>query len=103
VIEPKIPTVAELKPWLSRLDANPGSVVLIALESFDTRNDCRVTIGWLSKEERQSLKAGLERARRRRQVRKKPPRRANRTVFDLKNRSFNLTNSSQEPRFCEIV
>jgi hypothetical protein len=84
MLDPILPGLEQLKPWLSRLDANAGSVVLIALESFETRNDCRVTIGWLSKEERKSLKAGLERARRRRQDQKEATKTSKPTVFDSK-------------------
>ena len=52
MIPPKLPTIADLREQLKKLEANPGSIVLIALESFETRNDCRVTTSWLSAEER---------------------------------------------------
>ena len=64
MIAPVLPTVSDLEPWISKLEQHPGSIVLLASESFQTRNDSRVTVGWLSPEERMALRAALLRRRR---------------------------------------
>jgi len=66
MISPILPTVTELQPQLDRLEANPGSVLLIAIEQPEICNFARTTWALLSKEERKSLKSALERARKKR-------------------------------------
>ena len=66
---PKLPTQEDLATELGKLEAFPSSIVLIAIESF--RNDCRVTWGWFSAAERKTLRAALERARKRREAARK--------------------------------
>ena len=39
MIAPVLPTVSDLEPWISKLEQHPGSIVLLALETFQTRND----------------------------------------------------------------
>lgn len=63
MILPQLPSAGDLRPWLDRLEANEGRIVLIALESFRTRNDCRCTVGWFSSEEKKALKTALLKAR----------------------------------------
>jgi hypothetical protein len=41
---------------------------MIALESFQGRSDCRVTIGWFTAAARRALKAALERCRQKRRA-----------------------------------
>ena len=48
MIPPRLPTLDDLQPWLEKLEANEGSIVLICLESFRTRCDCGCTVGWFS-------------------------------------------------------
>ena len=44
-MEPRIPAVAELQPWLDKLEAHPGSVVMIAIEQTEAWcNFFRVTV-----------------------------------------------------------
>ena len=62
----QLPTPRDLAPWIEKLEAAPGSVVLIAVEQPEVCNYARCTAAWLSREERQTLKAALERARRKR-------------------------------------
>ena len=52
----------ELQSALEKLEASPSSAALV-VESFETRSDCRVTIGWLMQGRAQDQKAGLERTR----------------------------------------
>lgn len=66
VIPPTLPSLEELEPLLQKLAAQPGSIVLVAFESFQDRNDCRVSYAWLSAAERKVLRMALERARKRR-------------------------------------
>jgi hypothetical protein len=66
---PLVPDLEALKPWLDRLEANEGSVVLIALESFQTRNDCRCTIGWFNADEKKALRSALIKCRKKREAR----------------------------------
>jgi hypothetical protein len=63
VIAPKPPTLEDSAVSLGKLKAHPGSIVLIALESFPNSTECRVTWGWFSAAERRTLRAALERAR----------------------------------------
>ena len=63
MIPPILPTVEDLRPQLDRLEANPDSVILLPIEQPEVCNFGRVTWAWLSKAERQTLKAALERAR----------------------------------------
>jgi hypothetical protein len=61
------PAISELQPQLEQLEANPGSVLLLAVEMAESQcNFCRVTWAWLSKQERRTLKSALERARKKR-------------------------------------
>ncbi len=54
-------------PALEKLEANPGSVILIAVESAEAHcNFCRVTWAWLSREERKALRAALLKAKKKR-------------------------------------
>jgi hypothetical protein len=66
MIPPKLPAIADLREQLKKLESNPASIVLIALESFETRNECRVTTSWLSAEERKVLRNGLAKCREKR-------------------------------------
>lgn len=69
MIPPTFPSNAELGPALEKLEAYPGSVILLAVEPAEARcNFCRVTWAWLSKDERRTLKIALERARKRRET-----------------------------------
>ena len=68
MIEPKLPTADDLKPSLEKLEANPGSVVLIAVELAESHcNFARCSWGWFSGQERKALRRALETARRKRQ------------------------------------
>ena len=66
MITPKLPGPAELAPWIEKLEAAPGSIVLVAIEVPEVCNFARATCVWLSREERKTLKAALERFRRNR-------------------------------------
>ena len=62
----QLPTPQDLAPWIQKLEAVPGSVVLIAVEQPEVCNFARCTAAWLSREERKTLKTALEKARRKR-------------------------------------
>jgi hypothetical protein len=66
MIFPKLPGPTELAPYLQQLENHPGSLVLLAFEVPSTCNFARCTAAWLSREERRTLKATLEKARKRR-------------------------------------
>jgi hypothetical protein len=68
VIPPTLPTTADLQSQLERLEANSGSVVIIAIEQPEVCNFTRCTWAWLSRTERQSLRAALEKARAKREA-----------------------------------
>ena len=61
-----LPTAEDLQPQLDRLEANPGSVILVAIEQPEVCNFARCTVAWLSREERKTLKIALENARQKR-------------------------------------
>ena len=68
MIAPLGQTPQELQPALEKLEAHPGSVILVAVESAEARcNFCRVTWAWLSREERKALRRPLEGCRRKRE------------------------------------
>ena len=62
------PTLDQLQPALAKPEAAPRSIVLIALEAFKSRSDCRVTVGFFTAAERRILKCALERCRQKRQA-----------------------------------
>jgi len=66
VIPPALPTACELQTQLDKLEASPGSVLLIAIELPSNQNYCRTTWAWLSAAERQTLKRSLTTARKKR-------------------------------------
>jgi hypothetical protein len=55
VILVSLPSIEDLQPQFDRLEANPGSVVLLAIEQPGICNFARVTEGWFSKEERKRV------------------------------------------------
>jgi hypothetical protein len=67
MIAPKLPRPAELRPYLQKLEAHPGSVILVAIEQPEVCNFARCTCAWLSREERKALRIALEAARKRRE------------------------------------
>ena len=67
MINPILPTIEELRPQLDRLEANPGSVILLAIEQPEVCNFGRCTVAWLSWEERKTLRTALENARKKRE------------------------------------
>lgn len=46
MILPILPTVEDLRPQLDRLEANPGSVILLAIEQPEVCNFARCTGAW---------------------------------------------------------
>ena len=75
VISPRLTDPAELQPALEKLEAYPGSVVLLAIEKGEpVCNFCRCTWAWLSSTERKALKAALIRARKHRDACAQEPR-----------------------------
>ena len=68
MLAPTLPTLSELQPHLDKLNAHPGSIVLIAIETLETQNYPRIGVAWLSAAERKDLRAGLTKARKRRQL-----------------------------------
>jgi DNA excision repair protein ERCC-4 len=67
MIPPTFPSAEQLRPVLEKLEAHPGSLVLVAIEQPEVCNFCRVTWSWLSREERKALRRALEVCRRKRQ------------------------------------
>ena len=61
-----LPTAEDFQPQLDRLEANPGSVILVAIEQPEVCNFAHCTVAWLSREERKTLKIALENARQKR-------------------------------------
>jgi hypothetical protein len=71
MIPPTFPSAEQLRPALEKLEAAPGSVVLLAIESAEPCcNFCRVTVAWLAPDERKALRRALEVCRRKRQAEK---------------------------------
>lgn len=66
MMPPRLPLPAELRQFLDRLEANPGSVVLIAIEwPREMQNFPRVGIAWFDSEARKRLKRALQGEKRR--------------------------------------
>jgi hypothetical protein len=63
----QLPAPQDLAPWIEKLEAAPGSVVLIAVEQPEVCNFARCTAAWLSREERTVLRRALERCRKQRE------------------------------------
>ena len=63
----QLPAPHELAPWIEKLEAHPGSVVLIAVEQPEICNLARCTAAWLSREERTELRRALEVCRKQRE------------------------------------
>lgn len=66
MIPPQLPGPSELAPYLQKLEAHPGSIILVAIEVPEVCNFARTTCTWLSREERKAIRVALERCRRRR-------------------------------------
>jgi hypothetical protein len=61
MIPPTFPSTEQLQPELEKLEAHPGSIVLLAIEPAEAHsNFCRVTVAWLSADERKALRRVLE-------------------------------------------
>ena len=67
MITPKLPGPAELAPYLEKLEAAPGSIVLVAIEVPEVCNYARATCAWLSKQEREAIRRALEVCRKKRE------------------------------------
>ena len=67
VIPTTFPSPEQLQPLLEKVESHPGSIVLLAIEQPEVCNFCRVTVAWLSADERKALRRALEVCRRRRQ------------------------------------
>ena len=67
MIPPTLPSVCELQTQLDKLEACPGSVLLIAVELPSNQNFHRVTWAWISAAERKTLKRSLTTARKKRE------------------------------------
>jgi hypothetical protein len=63
----QLPTPQDLAPWIEKLEGHSGSVVLIAVERPEVCNFARYAAAWLSQEEFRTLKAALEKARKKRE------------------------------------
>ena len=66
MIPATLPSISELQPQLAKLEANSGSVVIIAIEQPEVCKFTRTTWAWLSREERKALRSALAQARKRR-------------------------------------
>jgi ATP-dependent DNA ligase len=69
MIAPTLPTHDELRQNLARLESQPGSVILIAVEyPRETQNFCRVSTGFFDADERKALRAALTRCKKTREA-----------------------------------
>lgn len=66
------PSTETLNPWLMKLRKNVGSVVIIAIELPSPHADPLIKWGWLSKEERESVRKSLTKINRRRSAAGEP-------------------------------
>jgi|GEM_PF-2744732 len=61
MIPPRLPAPDELAPFFDRLESNPGSVVLIAVEwQRDVKNYAEAKVGWFDADARRRLKRALK-------------------------------------------
>ena len=67
MIEPRIPTAAELKPWLIALENQPGGCLIIAIDLPTNQNFPNVAWAVFSKTERAALRRAILSANRKRQ------------------------------------
>lgn len=66
MIAPRLPSHDELRPFLDRLESNPGSVVLIAVEwQRDVKNYAEAKVGFFDADARARLRRALQGEKRR--------------------------------------
>ena len=53
---PQLPDPRDLGPWLRKLEANPGSAVILTIETREGSERPVVKLGWLSSKERASVR-----------------------------------------------
>jgi hypothetical protein len=68
----RLPNGAALEPWLRKLLANPGSCVIIGIESPLVSGGPRVGIAWLSSTERLKVRKALTAINSSRQKKQQP-------------------------------
>jgi hypothetical protein len=66
---PDLPDPRELKPWWRKLEAHPGSAIILTIETRAGKERPVVKVGWLSPEERARVRKtiieiSIERGRR---------------------------------------
>jgi hypothetical protein len=61
MLEPELPTLERLQPWIKKLREKPGSALVITIEHPLDTNVPAVRFGWLSAEERKLVRAALRR------------------------------------------
>ena len=54
---PLLPDPRDLKPWLRKLEAHPGSAIILTIEARGERP--LVKVGWLSPEERARVRKAV--------------------------------------------
>jgi len=60
MIPPRIPSTEDLQPLLDKLEANPGSMILLAIEwPRQSQNFAQVGTGWFDSDARARLRRAL--------------------------------------------
>jgi len=65
----ELPTSEQLTPWLSKLQTNTGSVVILSIELPSPTAAPIIKWGWLSTDEREALRKGLVKLNKQRKLR----------------------------------
>ena len=56
---PQLPDPRDLKPWLRKLEAHPGSAIILTIEAHEGVNALSSRSGWLSPEERARVRKAV--------------------------------------------
>ena len=60
MLNPQLPTLERLQPWIAKLRQRPGSVVVITIEHCLDTNVPAVRFGWLSPDERLRVRKAIK-------------------------------------------
>jgi hypothetical protein len=56
---PNLPDPRDLKPWWCKLEAHPGSAIILTIEIREGKERPIVKVGWLSPEERARVRKAI--------------------------------------------
>ena len=72
MLEPELPTLERLQPWIKKLREKPGSCMVITIEHLLDSNVPAVRFAWLSNEERKRVRKALREINTAREKKRQP-------------------------------